>query len=197
MTKHLKKSRPDILDRVTPLFARLGYNGVSMRDLASAVGVTPAALYYHFKNKDELYIQAVSRAFDRKTSDARAIMASDQEPSKRLEIFISWFVRALNTDKDFRKLLQWAMLDTDPKRLRKLTKNTFQDLFAAIQSLGESFKQQYDPQLLTVSIIGLILYHSENALVRKKLPGNSPAEDKADTIAQHITALLENGLLTH
>ena len=197
MSKSTRKSRPYILDRVTPLFARLGYNGVSMRDLANAVGVTPAALYYYFKNKDELYIQVVSRVFEKKTIDAKAIMASDKEPVKRLEAFIVWFVRALTKDKDFQKLLQWVMLDSDPKRLEKLTKNTFQELFTAIQSLGESFKKQYDPHLLAVSIIGLVLYHFESDAVRKKLPGNLVRHDKAETIAQHITSLLENGLLTH
>jgi AcrR family transcriptional regulator len=197
MSKNPKKGRPDILDRVTPLFARLGYNGVSMRDLASAVGVTPAALYYHFKNKDELYTQAISRVFEQKTSAAKAVMRDEQEPSEKLETFIAWFVRTLNKDKDFRKLLQWAMLDTDPKRLKKLTKNTFQDLFGTIRNVGESFRQQYDPHLLAVSIIGLVLYHSESSVTQQKLSSDKLGKDNAETIARHITALLENGLLTH
>ena len=197
MVKKKRSSRPFILDRVTPLFARLGYNGVSMRDLAAAVGLTPAALYYHFKNKDELYVAAVSRVFAKKTTDAQIIMAEDQEPVKRLETFIVWFVRALNRDKDFQKLLQWVMLDNDPKRIQALTTNTFQDLFCAIQNLGESFKKQYAPHLLAISIIGLVLYHFESLAVRKKLPGRRAQHDKAEIIARHITALLENGLLAH
>ena len=179
------------------MFARHGYDGVSMRDVATAVGVTPAALYHYFKDKDELYVQAVNHVFGKKFSDAKAIMANSDEPVKRLETFITWFVRVLNKDKDFQKLLQWVMLDSDPRRLQKLTKNTFQELFAAIQKLGESFKQQYDPHLLAVSIIGLVLYHFESSAVRKKLPGNRAAHDQAKTITRHITDLLENGLLTH
>ncbi len=197
MVKNTRNSRPFILDRVTPLFARLGYNGVSMRDLATAVGVTPAALYYHFKNKDELYAEVVNRVFKKKITDATAIMTEDEEPVKRLETFIVWFVRALNKDKDFQKLLQWVMLDNDPKRIQALTTNTFQELFCAIQNLGESFKKQYDPHLLATSIIGLVLYHFESLAVRKKMPGRRAQHDKAETIARHITALLENGLLAH
>ena len=192
-----RKSRRFILERVTPLFAKLGYNGVSMRGLASAVGVTPAALYYHFKNKDELYTEAISQVFEKKSSDAKAIMAENQEPDKRLEIFIAWFVRVLNKDKDFRKLLQWVILDTGSKRLKKITRNIFMDLFGAIQVLGESFKKQYDPHLLAVSIIGLVLYHSESSLAGINPGAKKTDQDKAETIARHITALLENGLLTH
>lgn len=47
--------RDKILDASLPLFAAAGFQGVSMRDVASAVGSTPAALYYHFPDKEQLY----------------------------------------------------------------------------------------------------------------------------------------------
>lgn len=37
------------------LFATRGYSDVSMGDIASAAGVTKAALYYHFTDKADLY----------------------------------------------------------------------------------------------------------------------------------------------
>uniref|UniRef100_UPI003452EAA2 TetR/AcrR family transcriptional regulator n=1 Tax=uncultured Acinetobacter sp. TaxID=165433 RepID=UPI003452EAA2 len=39
-----------ILNCSIVLFARSGFHGVSMRQVAEAVGVTVAALYYHFKD---------------------------------------------------------------------------------------------------------------------------------------------------
>ena len=167
-----------------------------MRDLATTIGLTPAALYHHFKNKDELYVDAISYAFEEKTREAKAIADGDTEPVQRLEAFIIWFVRVLNSDRDFQRLLQWVMLDSDPRRLQSLTKNTFQELFSAIQGLGESFQSKYDPHLLAISIIGLVLYHFETSSVRPQLPGSRASHDQAETIAKHITSLLENGLLT-
>ncbi len=197
MSRLRKKNRLDILNLAIPLFARLGYEGLSMRNLASKVGVTPAALYHHFKDKDELYVDAVSHAFEQKTADIKTVMAAEDEPMKRLEVFVGWFVRVLNKDQDFQKLLQRVMLDSDSQRMQKLTKTTFLELFSAIQNLGESFKSKYDPHLLAISIIGLVLYHFETSSVRSLLPGSRAAHDKADTIARHVTSLLENGLLTH
>lgn len=190
------KGRKYMLERATPLFARLGYNGVSMRELARAVGVTPAALYYHFKNKDELYLAAVSRIFNNRISEAQAIIGSQREPVKQLEMFIDWFVRCLKKDSDFRKLLQWFLLDNEEKRLQIIKKSTFKELFATICQLGESFKQQYDPRLFTVSLIGLVLYHSENGVTGTGQSHDEPASDEARTITRHITALLENGLIS-
>ena len=34
------------------LFTEQGYEGTSLREIAERLGVTKAALYYHFKSKD-------------------------------------------------------------------------------------------------------------------------------------------------
>jgi AcrR family transcriptional regulator len=51
--------REAILDTSAKLFSQQGYNGVSIRDIAQACGMTNAALYYHFKNKDDLFLAVV------------------------------------------------------------------------------------------------------------------------------------------
>ena len=40
-------------------FARYGYQGTSTERIASAAGVTKGALYYHFRDKEELLFEAV------------------------------------------------------------------------------------------------------------------------------------------
>jgi AcrR family transcriptional regulator len=46
-----------ILDEAARLFVACGYNGISMREIAEACGVSKAALYYHFKDKEELLVE--------------------------------------------------------------------------------------------------------------------------------------------
>jgi AcrR family transcriptional regulator len=43
-----------ILGRARGLFARHGYRGTSIRQLTSGLGLTPAALYYHFTGKEDV-----------------------------------------------------------------------------------------------------------------------------------------------
>ena len=67
MTRPVKpKSKTDILDLAIPLFAKSGYAGVSMRDIANVVGIKAASLYHHFPDKQSLYLQAMARAFEDK-----------------------------------------------------------------------------------------------------------------------------------
>jgi AcrR family transcriptional regulator len=46
--------RQEILDAACELIYSRGYASASMRDLAGVVGVTQAAIYYHFGNKEEI-----------------------------------------------------------------------------------------------------------------------------------------------
>ncbi|NKB84848.1 helix-turn-helix transcriptional regulator [Ochrobactrum grignonense] len=57
---HPHDTRTVIIETAAGLFADLGYSAVSMRDVASKVGVTPANLYHHFKGKDELIREALA-----------------------------------------------------------------------------------------------------------------------------------------
>ena len=53
--------RQTILHEAARLFTRSGYNAVSMREIAEACGgITKAALYYHFKDKEDLMVAILS-----------------------------------------------------------------------------------------------------------------------------------------
>ena len=54
-------TRQRILDVAARLFAAHGFAGTSIRDIAGELCVTKAALYYHFKSKDELLRELVSQ----------------------------------------------------------------------------------------------------------------------------------------
>lgn len=57
-----ERSTPDrILDAAEALFAERGFNGTSVRDIASSVGLNPASLYNHFANKEALYEAVLAR----------------------------------------------------------------------------------------------------------------------------------------
>ena len=49
-------SRELILAAAKRLFVEQGFRGISMRQIADAVGVTKAAIYYHFHDKEDLFL---------------------------------------------------------------------------------------------------------------------------------------------
>lgn len=61
MTKG-ERTAQRILDVSERLFARKGYNGTSLREVAAEVGIREPGLYRYFKNKEALYQQVLERA---------------------------------------------------------------------------------------------------------------------------------------
>lgn len=57
--------RDRILDVAEALFQERGYTAVTMRDIAEAVGMRQASLYYHFPSKEELFVSVRERMFER------------------------------------------------------------------------------------------------------------------------------------
>ncbi|CAG9295062.1 TetR family transcriptional regulator [Celerinatantimonas diazotrophica] len=51
-----QKTRQVILDTALELFGEHGITKTSLTDIATAAGVTRGAIYWHFKNKNELFI---------------------------------------------------------------------------------------------------------------------------------------------
>jgi AcrR family transcriptional regulator len=68
MSRTIGSTAPDtrtrILDAARALFAERGYAGTSVRDLAEALGITKAALYYHFPGKADILLALVVPVLD-------------------------------------------------------------------------------------------------------------------------------------
>lgn len=51
----MEKTRDKIIYQALTLFSIRGYEGISMRDIASAVGIKASSLYNHFKSKEDIF----------------------------------------------------------------------------------------------------------------------------------------------
>lgn len=58
-------TRERILQVALDLFGRQGYSGTSIRDIANRMGMTKAAVYYHFPSKENLLADILTPAMTR------------------------------------------------------------------------------------------------------------------------------------
>ena len=59
------QTRDKILDAARELFINEGYEGVSMRKVAQKIEYSPTAIYGHFADKEDLFLQLCHSDFQR------------------------------------------------------------------------------------------------------------------------------------
>jgi AcrR family transcriptional regulator len=74
------------------LFKSKGYAAVTMRDLASAVGVKAASLYNHISSKEEILNEVILTIAQSFTNGIEEIRNSDNEVSEKLKAVIAQHV---------------------------------------------------------------------------------------------------------
>lgn len=57
----MEDTKEFIIDKAFKLFLAHNYEGVSISQLSSAIGMTKGALYHHFKNKEEIFKSVVDK----------------------------------------------------------------------------------------------------------------------------------------
>ena len=62
--KKKKKRAVEILDAADELFGEVGFDAVSVRDVAERAGVKKALVFYYFESKEDLFEQVLTRYYD-------------------------------------------------------------------------------------------------------------------------------------
>ena len=75
-------TRTRIQDIALEMFTEKGYDATSLREIAEALGVTKAALYYHFKSKEEI-VESITADHVARLDDLLA-WAEQQPPTAAL-----------------------------------------------------------------------------------------------------------------
>lgn len=57
-------TKEDIEDAALDLFCRKGFDGASVDEITALAGITKGALYYHFKDKNELFFTVCQKAME-------------------------------------------------------------------------------------------------------------------------------------
>ncbi len=87
------EGRLEILEAAAGVLAKHGFHGMSMRDLAKALGKTPAGFYNYYASKEDLLADLQQRAFETLVQSATAAVAQGSSPVDKLYAFIQQHVQ--------------------------------------------------------------------------------------------------------
>jgi AcrR family transcriptional regulator len=74
-------------------FASRGFHGSTTRDIARAAGMSPAALYVHFRSKQELLFKLTVAMATAMLVDLKRAAATEIDPTRKLRALVSSYAR--------------------------------------------------------------------------------------------------------
>ncbi len=187
-----KPTRLKILDEAEELFARRGYYGASIHDIAEAVGITKATVMYHFKSKRVLYSSILSRAFQELNENLPPFEQEDVSLAS-VTNFMKGFYNWVKDNPTHSRLFIRAQLD-DPDKANVVARRYYEPIILKTEKLFQKAVQnglinEMDARMF-ISIFGgsitnFVVCFSlfENILNKKKtLTGDEVQKDFGDAI---------------
>ena len=168
------RGRKELMAIAIDCFARYGYQGTSIDRIASAAGVTKGALYYHFRDKEELLFEAVQDRIGEFEQRVLGSVSPTTDPSGALaEIArVCVHIATKNNLRRFILTLMVEALDTNPRlseSFRGILRR-FRSYLAGIVRVGQEqgvFRRDIEPalaaQLFAGGVIGAELQHYQDA----------------------------------
>ena len=132
------ETRSTILDIAERLVQRRGFNGFSYADVATELGITKAALHYHFRGKAELGEALIARYATRFAEALESIDASDEPASTKLQAYADLYLGVLRDKRMCLCGMLAAEYSTLPDRMQQTVVRFFDDNYAWLGHLLET-----------------------------------------------------------
>lgn len=130
-------ARDEILDAAAELFTTRGFATTSTHQIAEAVGIRQASLYYHFPSKTEIFLTLLNSTVAPSAELAERLMASDEDAPLQLWALVAAESRLLlSTRWNVGRLYQLPIATSDDfaefHQQRHALKETYRELAAAL-----------------------------------------------------------------
>jgi AcrR family transcriptional regulator len=89
------RRKVEILRGAAAVFRDRGFDGAGMRQIADAIGMAPAALYYYFRSKEDLLYFCQNYSLDRMIAEARRIERAKLPAGEKLKTAIAAQLRCM------------------------------------------------------------------------------------------------------
>jgi len=182
------------------LFAEKGFDGVSMRGVAQAAGVSKANIYHHFSSKEALYL-AILQSSAAETAELVENLADGRGCfDERLKEFSKAYQRHLFDRRLSSRLLLREALSGDEQKNKKIADqvvgNVFRRMISILHAGQESgvLREDLDPTLCAFLLFGGNVFFFQAQNILKHFPEAGFARE-GDCFSDGMVDVLLNGML--
>lgn len=152
-------TRARLLEAAIAAFAAKGFHGTTTRDICSAVGMSPAALYVYHKSKEELLYLITRSGHENILRLVDEAVATSGEPTEVLRKIIHGFAIQHATGPAAARVTNYELPALTPEHyaeIREMRRRIEKELFNIVQAgVAAGDFDTPDPQMATVALLSL------------------------------------------
>ena len=164
MVNEMTDRKEKIIYKALELYLIHGYENVSITDLQSALDMGRGTMYYHFKNKDEILIEIVTRFFLNPKQEMLRLRDDIRVP-EMIEALLRYF-----------RFLEESLMELDNKNIN--TANVIMLLYTAYHRFPDLYRRAHR------------LYASEQSMWLRALRNSVRAGEVRRDVPLEVTAVL-------
>lgn len=157
--------KAQIIRAATDLFAGAGYAGTSLRDVAEKCGMTKAALYYHYPDKESLLKAVVKARMTRLIEAMEQALAGVEEddPIRRARAFLLASARQIDDDRSgwvVGARIFWSIEAIADRDEMIALRDRFEGMLKAeiVEAMDRGLLRREDPGLVTRLLLSWLNY---------------------------------------
>jgi AcrR family transcriptional regulator len=181
----MKIMRDKILRLAANLFVKYGYEGVSMSNIAKKLKITKPALYYHFRDKREIYIESLRIAITEYTKLASEAINDKGTAKERFYKFISislgknleknqLMIAPLLRSISLKDKVILNFLNEEKRKMKKM-------IMPLLKDMEKEYKKDFNFPILNLILIGAM-----NAFVVDKLFNEKVSWKDSEVVDQFV-----------
>jgi AcrR family transcriptional regulator len=189
-------TKAKLIDAAQTLFAEQGFENTQLEEVAARAGYSRGAIYAHYANKEDLFLELMEQRVHKKLAVLRKHMESEPDVRKRRETFKGWMADQVCDPSWGTLMLEFKLYAVRRLELREklvklyeaLLKDAGKDLVEALfgKDLSKGSRTEAERRLAVISgaLSGLVLEsHFRPALL--------PAKHLREMTLKLIEALIE------
>ena len=153
-------TREKILKIARDLVIEKPYYSVSLSMVARKAGVSKAALYYHFKNREDMFLKIFDKVAEDFQAELDKVLNQKLSPKKKLQLFIETYINFFFVKKDMIRLLFQRISQKDKNLCGKLNQTRL-DIVSKLEKImsevmKEKQKNQVPPRIAAMMLLGMM-----------------------------------------
>jgi TetR/AcrR family transcriptional regulator len=189
-----------ILSAGVRLFAEQGFDGVSMRGIAEAAGVSKANIYHHFSSKEALYLAILQSSAAETATLVENLADGAGSFDERLKEFSKAYQHHLFDRRLSSRLLLRESLSGDEQKGKKIADqvvgNAFRRMISILRAGQDAgfLRRDLDPTLCAFLLFGGNVFFFQAQNILKHFPEAEFARE-AGCFSDGMVDVLLNGIL--